>query len=222
MRLRSPYDRQILRVCDPRPRGARSRAALRPRRHRCRRSPRALAARRARSRRNRALRPRDVQLPPVRHDGAGRPGHRSRRGSDRGEARGTVSLRSRSRSDAASPSRSRCSRAGSSIFSAPSGATADYAVTYLQIAALGIPSAFLAIGGQGFLRGVSDLRTPLVIVIAGNVVNLILRWRWSTASISGSRGLHGERWPRRQAWGSRWSSRSCAGSVSPTPASGPC
>ena len=52
--------------------------------------------------------------------------------------------------------------------------TAAYAVTYLRIAALGIPSAFLAIGGQGFLRGVSDLRTPLVIVIAGNVVNVIL------------------------------------------------
>ena len=54
------------------------------------------------------------------------------------------------------------------------GQTAAYAVTYLRIAAIGIPSAFLAIGGQGFLRGVSDLRTPLVIVIAGNVVNLIL------------------------------------------------
>jgi len=54
------------------------------------------------------------------------------------------------------------------------GQTAAYAVTYLRIAALGVPSAFLAIGGQGFLRGVSDLRTPLVIVIAGNVVNLIL------------------------------------------------
>jgi putative MATE family efflux protein len=54
------------------------------------------------------------------------------------------------------------------------GATAAYAVTYLQIAALGIPSAFLAIGGQGFLRGVADLRTPLVIIIAGNVVNVIL------------------------------------------------
>ena len=52
--------------------------------------------------------------------------------------------------------------------------TAAYAVTYLRIAALGIPSAFIAIGGQGFLRGVSDLRTPLVIVIAGNVVNVIL------------------------------------------------
>ncbi len=54
------------------------------------------------------------------------------------------------------------------------GATAGYAVTYLRIMSLGIPSAFLAIGGQGFLRGVSDLRTPLVIVIAGNVVNAIL------------------------------------------------
>ncbi len=54
------------------------------------------------------------------------------------------------------------------------GQTAAYAVTYLRIAALGIPSAFIAIGGQGFLRGVSDLRTPLVIVIAGNVVNLVL------------------------------------------------
>lgn len=54
------------------------------------------------------------------------------------------------------------------------GQTAAYAVTYLRIAAIGIPSAFLAIGGQGFLRGVSDLRTPLVIIIAGNVVNLVL------------------------------------------------
>ena len=27
---------------------------------------------------------------------------------------------------------------------------------------------------QGYLRGVADLRTPLVIVIAANVVNLVL------------------------------------------------
>jgi len=54
------------------------------------------------------------------------------------------------------------------------GQAATYAVTYLRIAALGVPSAFIAIGGQGFLRGVSDLRTPLVIVIAGNIVNVIL------------------------------------------------
>ncbi len=54
------------------------------------------------------------------------------------------------------------------------GQTAAYAVTYLRIAALGVPSAFLAIGGQGFLRGVSDLRTPLLIIVAGNVANVIL------------------------------------------------
>jgi putative MATE family efflux protein len=51
---------------------------------------------------------------------------------------------------------------------------AEYAVTYLRIAALGLPAAFLALGGQGYLRGVSDLRTPLVIVVAGNVVNVVL------------------------------------------------
>ena len=54
------------------------------------------------------------------------------------------------------------------------GDTAEYAVTYLRIAAVGFPAAFLALGGQGYLRGVADLRTPLVILIAGNVVNLVL------------------------------------------------
>jgi putative MATE family efflux protein len=54
------------------------------------------------------------------------------------------------------------------------GEAADYAVTYLRIAAIGFPAAFLALGGQGYLRGIADLRTPLVIVIAGNVVNVIL------------------------------------------------
>ena len=54
------------------------------------------------------------------------------------------------------------------------GDTADYAVTYMRIAALGLPFAFLALGGQGYLRGVADLRTPLVIVIAANVVNVVL------------------------------------------------
>jgi putative MATE family efflux protein len=51
---------------------------------------------------------------------------------------------------------------------------ADYAVTYLRIAAIGFPAAFLALGAQGYLRGVADLRTPLVILIAANVANVIL------------------------------------------------
>jgi putative MATE family efflux protein len=54
------------------------------------------------------------------------------------------------------------------------GRTAGYAVTYLRIVALGMPSAFLALGGQGFLRGVSDLRTPLLIVLGGNAANVVL------------------------------------------------
>jgi len=54
------------------------------------------------------------------------------------------------------------------------GDTASYAVTYLRIAAIGLPAAFIALGGQGYLRGVADLRTPLVIVFAGNVVNVVL------------------------------------------------
>ena len=35
------------------------------------------------------------------------------------------------------------------------GQTADYAVTYLRIVSLGLPFAFIAIGAQGYLRGVA-------------------------------------------------------------------
>jgi putative MATE family efflux protein len=48
------------------------------------------------------------------------------------------------------------------------------AVTYMRIVSLGLPFAFIAIGAQGYLRGLADLRTPLVILIAGNVANAIL------------------------------------------------
>ncbi len=55
-----------------------------------------------------------------------------------------------------------------------SGNAADDAVLYLRIAAVGFPAAFIALGAQGYLRGVADLRTPLVVLIAGNVANLVL------------------------------------------------
>ncbi|HEX5029145.1 MAG TPA: MATE family efflux transporter [Gaiellaceae bacterium] len=54
------------------------------------------------------------------------------------------------------------------------GQTAEYTVTYMRIAVVGLPAAFVALGASGYLRGVSDLTTPLVIVVAGNVVNLVL------------------------------------------------
>ena len=54
------------------------------------------------------------------------------------------------------------------------GETAEHAVTYLRIAALGLPSALVAVGVQGYLRGVADLRTPLVYVALGNAANAVL------------------------------------------------
>ena len=54
------------------------------------------------------------------------------------------------------------------------GESADYASTYMRIVVAGLPWAFVALGAQGYLRGVADLRTPLLIVVGGNVVNAVL------------------------------------------------
>jgi MATE family, multidrug efflux pump len=51
------------------------------------------------------------------------------------------------------------------------GAVKDGAVLYLRIAALGGPLFMLASAGQGFLRGIGDLRTPLVILVVAHVSN---------------------------------------------------
>jgi putative MATE family efflux protein len=54
------------------------------------------------------------------------------------------------------------------------GEVADGAILYLRIAALGSPFFMLATAGQGFLRGMGDLRTPLVILVVAHVVNVVL------------------------------------------------
>jgi putative MATE family efflux protein len=54
------------------------------------------------------------------------------------------------------------------------GHVADMAARYLRIASLGVPMALVALAGQGWLRGMSDLRTPLVIVGVANVANVVL------------------------------------------------
>jgi putative MATE family efflux protein len=54
------------------------------------------------------------------------------------------------------------------------GAVADGAVLYLRIAALGGPLFMLASAGQGFLRGMSNLRTPLLILVVAHVSNAAL------------------------------------------------
>ncbi|WP_141014980.1 MATE family efflux transporter [Nocardioides sambongensis] len=55
-----------------------------------------------------------------------------------------------------------------------SPAVADPAVEYLQVAALGITPLLLMLAATGVLRGLQDTRTPLVVAIAGNGVNLVL------------------------------------------------
>jgi putative MATE family efflux protein len=53
------------------------------------------------------------------------------------------------------------------------GRSGAYALTYLRLAAAGLPAALVALAGQGYLRGVSNLRRPLVIVVASNVANIV-------------------------------------------------
>ena len=54
------------------------------------------------------------------------------------------------------------------------GRSGHLALLYYRIAAVGLPAALVALGGQGYLRGVSNLRRPLEIVVVANVANLVL------------------------------------------------
>lgn len=55
-----------------------------------------------------------------------------------------------------------------------STAVAPYAQTYLRISLIGAPFQCIALAGTGFLRGMQDTRTPLVIAVVANVCNLAL------------------------------------------------
>jgi putative MATE family efflux protein len=54
------------------------------------------------------------------------------------------------------------------------GDVLDFAVSYLRIAALGLPFVLITLGAQGVQRGASDYHTPLVILLAANAANLVL------------------------------------------------
>jgi len=51
---------------------------------------------------------------------------------------------------------------------------APYAVTYLRISILGAPALLLALAGTGYLRGMQDTRTTLVIAVVANAANLLI------------------------------------------------
>ncbi len=50
----------------------------------------------------------------------------------------------------------------------------EFAVTYLRIAALGVPALLLMFAATGVLRGLQDTRTPLYVAVAANLVNIAL------------------------------------------------
>ena len=54
------------------------------------------------------------------------------------------------------------------------GAVLGFAVEYLRIAAVGVPFVLVALAAQGVQRGASDYRTPLIILVASNVANLVI------------------------------------------------
>ena len=50
----------------------------------------------------------------------------------------------------------------------------DYATTYLRISAVGLPFVLIGYVGHGVMRGVNQLRRPLLVVLVANIVNLVL------------------------------------------------
>lgn len=53
-------------------------------------------------------------------------------------------------------------------------AVADEGTTYLHIASLGITPLLLMMAATGVLRGLQDTRTPMVVAVGGNVLNIVL------------------------------------------------
>ncbi len=75
------------------------------------------------------------------------------------------------------------------------GRSGELALLYFRIGALGLPAALVALAGQGYLRGVSNLRRPLVIVVAANALNVVLElvfvygFHWGVAGSAGGTAI---------------------------------
>jgi putative MATE family efflux protein len=54
------------------------------------------------------------------------------------------------------------------------GAVRDYALVYLRISLIGVPATLVVLAGTGYLRGLQDTTTPLVVAVASATGNLVL------------------------------------------------
>jgi len=67
------------------------------------------------------------------------------------------------------------------------GSTRSYALDYLRISLLGVPALTTILAGTGYLRGLQDTRTPLVVALATALGNVVLEvlfvvvWDWGVA-----------------------------------------
>ncbi len=52
--------------------------------------------------------------------------------------------------------------------------TLPYATTYLRISLIGVPAMLVVLAGTGYLRGLQDTATPLVVSVASALLNLVL------------------------------------------------
>ena len=69
------------------------------------------------------------------------------------------------------------------------GVVLENAVLYLRISAVGLPFVLIALVGHGVMRGINDLRKPLIIVVVANAVNVVLEIvavYWLDLGIAGS------------------------------------
>ncbi|KQY55957.1 MATE family efflux transporter [Aeromicrobium sp. Root495] len=55
-----------------------------------------------------------------------------------------------------------------------SSAVADRAERYLVVSSLAVPALLVALAATGALRGVMDLRTPVVVTVVANLLNVVL------------------------------------------------
>ena len=54
------------------------------------------------------------------------------------------------------------------------GAVRDYALVYLRISLVGVPATLIVLAGTGYLRGLQDTTTPLVVAVVSALGNLVL------------------------------------------------
>lgn len=95
------------------------------------------------------------------------------------------------------------------------GAILDAATTYLRISAAAMPAVLVALAAQGYLRGLSDTRSPLIVVLVANVLNVVLE----VVLVYGfDLGVAGSAWGTlvAQLLAAAWFLRSCAKRISAT------